>query len=117
MLLRLREKIATSPLGAYAASKFALEALSEVLVQEMKPLGVRVSIVESGFIDTLMGHAMGDRRRSRSRQGRHVAALVQALLGNPTPPSGVASAIRNVIENDVWKLRHPAGPDAEPFLS
>jgi len=31
-------KLSTSPLGAYAATKFALEALSESLAQEMKPV-------------------------------------------------------------------------------
>lgn len=28
----------------------------------------------------------------------------------------VASVIRGVIESGAWTLRHPAGPDAAPFL-
>ena len=29
----------------------------------------------------------------------------------------MALVIADVIESGTWKLRHPAGPDAEPFLS
>src|SRR6266436_5873963 len=39
-------RLATAPMAPYTASKFALEALSEVLAQEMKPFNVRVAIVE-----------------------------------------------------------------------
>jgi hypothetical protein len=43
--------------------------------------------------------------------------LFEAALEQPRPPSIVASVIRNVIESGTWKLRHPAGPDAEQFLA
>jgi NAD(P)-dependent dehydrogenase (short-subunit alcohol dehydrogenase family) len=39
-------------LGAYAATKFALEGIFESLSQEMEPMGVRVALVEPGTYDT-----------------------------------------------------------------
>ncbi len=112
----LSGKIASTPLGAYAASKFALEAASEALAQELKPFGVRVAVVEPGIIDTPMPRAIKNQPPSEYRQGRHLAALFHASLQHPTPPTVVAGVIRDVIESGTWKLRHPAGPDAGPFL-
>lgn len=45
-------RVATPWAGAYAASKFALEALSDALRMELRPWGIPVSVVQPGAIDT-----------------------------------------------------------------
>lgn len=45
-------KLATATHGPYAATKFALEAVSDALRREMEPLGVSVVVIEPGAIKT-----------------------------------------------------------------
>ncbi len=110
-------KIACSPLTPYTASKFALEALSEALAQEVRPFNVRVAIVEPGIIDTSMARRIEqgstDAEYSQVRRFGHMFA---ASLEQPTPPAVVAAKIREIIESGTQTLRHPVGPDAEGFL-
>ena len=108
--------IAISPLGPYVASKYALEALSEALAQEVKPHNIRVAIVEPGIIATAMANRVAEPAESRYPQVRRFAGMFQAALANPVPASVVAEKIREIIEGDRWQLRHPIGPDAQPFL-
>jgi NAD(P)-dependent dehydrogenase (short-subunit alcohol dehydrogenase family) len=111
-------RIANSPLAPYTASKFALESLSEALAQEMKTFNVRVAIVEPGIIETPMS-----KRLEHSPDGsaypqlRRFSDLFIAALKQPAPPILVAEKIREIIESGTWQLRHPVGPDAEPFLA
>lgn len=44
--------LAASSISAYSASKYALEAFSDCLRREMTPWGLRVSIIEPGFMRT-----------------------------------------------------------------
>jgi NAD(P)-dependent dehydrogenase (short-subunit alcohol dehydrogenase family) len=110
--------IASAPMAPYTASKYALEALSEALAQEMKTFNVRVAIVEPGIIETPMARRIEEPRGdSAYSQQRRFADLFVASLKNPAQPSIVAEKIRWIIESGTWKLRHPVGPDAEPLLA
>ncbi|MCM4153243.1 SDR family NAD(P)-dependent oxidoreductase [Arenibacter sp. N53] len=109
-------KIANSPLGAYAASKFALEALSEALAGEVKPFNIRVAIVEPGIINTQMAKNISIGDTSIYPHSKRFAGLFAASLENPTHPSLVADKILEIAERGSWQLRHPIGPDAQPFL-
>jgi NAD(P)-dependent dehydrogenase (short-subunit alcohol dehydrogenase family) len=102
----------------YAASKWALEAASEALAQEVKPFGIHVSIVEPGLIAT----PILDKRRevpanTRYPQERRLNALFDASLKQPISPFLVADKIVEIVKYKTWKLRHPIGPDAEPILA
>lgn len=110
-------RIASSPLTAYAASKFALEALSESLAQEMKPFNVRIALVEPGTIDTPMSRRIETPGTgSLYPQQRRFAGMFAAFLKNPVPPSVVAEKVLEIVESGTWQLRHPVGPSAAPFL-
>ena len=117
-------RMATPLNGMYAASKFALEALSESLHYEAGHFGVRVHIVEPGAIDTpfpdkrrLVGAAAGD---ESSPYWPLIGQWEQAagrLLGEGgrSPAAMVADAILEAIEKGD-KLRYPVGPDIEMAL-
>ena len=110
-------KLASSPMGAYSASKFALEAVSECLAQEVKPFGIRVCVVEPGIIDTDMARHIsvaGD--ASVYPNQRRMAAMFTAALQQPVPPSLVADKLVAIADGGSWQFRHPVGPDAAPFL-
>ncbi|MDA2925078.1 SDR family oxidoreductase, partial [Acidobacteria bacterium AH-259-L09] len=110
-------RISSSPLGSYAASKFALEALSEALAQETKMFNIRVVIVQPGIIDTAMARRVGDQSKtSLYPHTRRMAGLFTVSLQNPASPLLVGQKILDIIESDTCQLRHPVGPDAEPFL-
>jgi NAD(P)-dependent dehydrogenase (short-subunit alcohol dehydrogenase family) len=110
-------RFATSPFAPYTASKFALEALSESLAQEVKPFNIRVAIVEPGIIDTRMSRHVGVAENpSTYPQQRRTAALFAAALKNPTPPSVVAEKVLEIAVSNTWQLRHLVGPDAAPFV-
>ncbi len=109
--------IANTPLGAYSASKFALEALSEALAGELKPYNIRVGIVEPGIIDTQMARDISIDDTSIYPQSKRFAGLFAASLKTPTQPSIVAEKILEIAESETWQLRHPVGPDAIPFIA
>jgi NAD(P)-dependent dehydrogenase (short-subunit alcohol dehydrogenase family) len=110
-------QIALSPMACYTASKYALEALSECLAQEVKAFGIRVAIVEPGIIDTAMARSISSQDASSIYPQRlRNAGLFAAALANPAPPSLVADKVLEIATSGSWQLRHPVGPDAAPFL-
>ena len=110
-------RLATAPMASYAASKWAFEALSEVLAQEVRAFNVRVAIVEPGVIATpIFSKAPPPPKHSFYPHGRRLRALFAAALANPVPPSVVGDVVRNIVDGDSRQLRYLVGPDTEPRL-
>lgn len=111
--------IAAPPLGGYyAASKFALEALSEALHLEVGHFGIRVFVIEPGAIETRFEANVVD-HRDEPGPYKQLAGLWQGAQdklsgGQPVPgPELVASVIADALESDEHHLRWPVGSDAE----
>lgn len=109
-------RIPVAPFGPYNASKFALEALSETMAIELKPFGIKVGIVEPGIIDTDMARGAQVFPESMYPNGQRIADMFATSLKNPVHPSLVAEKILEVAESENDQLRHPVGPDAQPFI-
>ena len=110
-------RIAMAPQAAYAASKWALEATSEALAQEVRRFGIRVTIVEPGLIATpILGKVKPLQWSSHYPQIKRVRALFGASLQNPTPPSVVADKIVHIVKSDSGTFRQPVG-DANVYFA
>src|SRR5947207_7070116 len=87
-------RFAIAPAAPYAASKWAFEALSECLAQEMMAFNVRVAIVEPGVIATpIFSKARPVPNDSPYPHARRQRALFTASLGKPTSPYVVGEKI------------------------
>jgi NAD(P)-dependent dehydrogenase (short-subunit alcohol dehydrogenase family) len=105
--------------GHYSASKFALEAASEILAVETRPYGIRVAIIEPGVIATPI-FSKGQRPYLDGNPYitslRRMMKFFQAQLSRPTHPQAVSDVIQKVLESDSPKLRYVVGKDAELLL-
>jgi NAD(P)-dependent dehydrogenase (short-subunit alcohol dehydrogenase family) len=103
--------------GPYCASKFALEGWSEALRDEVKPLGIRVTIVEPGAFRTEFAGPANMRPARRLEAYRPVIDPLEAYLyggdrKQPGDPAKAAEAMIAVVESDDPPLRLVLGADA-----
>jgi len=109
-------------LGAYAASKFALEGIADSLRVELAPWGMHVSIVEPGTIATPMWTKpqravqempaeVAELYGERIEKFRSLAERRSAARG--VPPDEVAKAIEHALTAPTPKTRYLVGADAK----
>lgn len=105
--------------GYYSATKHALEAISEALYVELAHFGVRVVIIEPGFITPSMKeHASSAVPEPYEELEAQLAHLARTMQNGERPgPELVARAIANAVENDAGPLRRRVGDDAELILA
>jgi NAD(P)-dependent dehydrogenase (short-subunit alcohol dehydrogenase family) len=108
-------------MGAYAMSKFALEAMADALRVELQPWGIHVAIVEPGTIATPiwtkpqravedLPPKAGELYGARVEQLRRVVA---ARAGRAVPAAMVAEVVEHALTSDKPKTRYLVGPDAK----
>ena len=102
--------------GAYSASKFALEGMSEALALEVAPLGIKVLIVEPGAFRTEFG-AEALRSMPVTPAYKDTLANIRGVLrdmhgAQPGDPAKAARAVALALESDVTPLRLQLGADS-----
>lgn len=101
----------------YVASKWALEAMSEELAQELAPFDIRVAIIEPGITKSAIFAKNIDAPNSTGAYDAHYRRLFQfyaAGMAQATDPFEVGAVVREAIETDSPRLRYPVswgGPE------
>jgi NAD(P)-dependent dehydrogenase (short-subunit alcohol dehydrogenase family) len=109
--------------GLYAASKHALEAITEAMHFELAHLGVRVCIVEPGQFATelatkaMVAEAMPAGSVEHERWQAFRSAMRGLVDGEPVDPQLVADVVVDAALGDHWQLRWPVGADADLVIA
>lgn len=101
----------------YCATKFAVEGFSEALRDEVKPLGIRVTIVEPGAFRTEFAGASNVRPEQTIDDYKPVIEPIQTYLyggdgKQPGDPRKAAAAMIQAVESENPPLRLMLGADA-----
>jgi NAD(P)-dependent dehydrogenase (short-subunit alcohol dehydrogenase family) len=110
--------------SAYVSSKFAVEGLSESISYELEPFGIKVILVEPGFIKTNFGQAMVIAKKSQdpnspySEMMQKVAANSSSMADKGAPAELVANVILEAVSSKKEpNLRYLAGKDIETWAA
>lgn len=103
--------------AAYAASKFALEGLSEALAAEVAPWNIAVTLVEPGpFRTDFAGRSLRESTAMPAYVGTPAGNLRDSFRNQdqkqPNDPMLAAAAILEAVDATEPPLRLPLGPEA-----
>ena len=112
-------------MGAYSASKFALEAMTDALRLEVQQWGIQVSIIEPGAITTpIWAKSADDAAGREAMMGTELRRLyeptvaavrkvVEEAAKRAVPADVVAKAVEQALTAPVPKTRYLVGTDAK----
>ncbi|MEO6122674.1 MAG: SDR family NAD(P)-dependent oxidoreductase [Ilumatobacteraceae bacterium] len=113
-------RVSTPLSGSYGMTKFAMEAMSETLHYELGHFGIRIVLIEPGYIAPGMkmadAHPGPDVYDELRRQWDGTDATLTGAAGRPGPEL-VANAIADAIDNATTPMRVRVGADSELVLS
>jgi NAD(P)-dependent dehydrogenase (short-subunit alcohol dehydrogenase family) len=112
--------------SAYAATKFALEGLTQSLRFELAPFGIKVSIIEPGAINTdVASYSMYIPKKIQgndvqispfAEMTKSILEKSKVLIKNGSSPKLVADTILKIVNTDKPGWRYLAGADAEKLF-
>lgn len=108
--------------SVYHATKWAVDGFSESLSFELRPLGIKVRIIEPGAIKTDFYERSADFVHDQALAPYNEIvqkgmAKMNAAGGKGAPPKIVAEAIHRAATDEGWTLRYPVGTDARSLLA
>jgi NAD(P)-dependent dehydrogenase (short-subunit alcohol dehydrogenase family) len=109
--------------SAYASTKFAVEGLSESMAYELEPFGIKVILIEPGFIKTNAANAIVIAKKAQdpsspySELTQKTMANVSEQAKNASDPELVANIIFDAASNPNPRLRYLAGKDVESWAA
>ena len=110
-------------ISAYVSTKFAVEGLSESIAYELEPFGIKVILIEPGFVKTNFEHAMVVAKKAEDPTSPY-SELMQKLMANASELAKnasnaelVANVIVDAASNPNPRLRYLAGKDVESWAA
>lgn len=95
-------------MGLYAATKHAVEGMSETLDQEVRQFGIRVSLVEPGFTKSSLdvnSPEASNKIPAYNAERDLVSRAIARNVGSAPEPDGVANTIVTAALG-AWRMRH-----------
>ena len=105
--------------SAYVSTKFAVEGLSESMSYELEPFGIKVILIEPGFVKTNFHQAMIRSQHPNSPYSQMMqkrAAASSQFFQNGSPPDLVAQTVPTAINTPNPNLRYLVGKDVEEWV-